>query len=251
MKTVQAIIELHGGLDALRAKYISIENPPYMQLVIEHIGFAPQKLRLDEAAKTFKVPLISVAHYGKRNGDALRDPDMVFHVHVIAGRIVAWTPRSWRNDYAGIEQEVFVDGPDGQIRYKPKLLRQFRSFAATWDRNIRQQHFKEAYIKQHRPHLDARLRRGFNERSSHDFQSFTQRTRDYYRRAVMPTSCARCSAWKCRSTGEGNDLRFLHGPLRRTLQDARTPTRPFAPDGRWISSATWSPPARLSRSPEP
>jgi hypothetical protein len=144
MKTVQKIIEAHGGILELKAKYIRIENPPFMPLVIEYIGTTPVPVRVDEHPRPFRLPMISVAHYGTQNGDAMRDPEMIFHVHVLEGRIVSWTPRYWRNDYAGIEQEVFSE-KDGQVLYKPKVLRQLRGFAAMWDRNIFQQGFLKAY----------------------------------------------------------------------------------------------------------
>jgi hypothetical protein len=144
MKTVQKIIEAHGGIEALRNRYIRIENKPYMPLVIEYIGTTPIPVRVDEHPRPFRLPMISVAHYGTQNGDAMRDPEMVFHVHVLEGRIVSWTPRYWRNDYAGLEQEVFTEKA-GKLLYKPKLLRQLRSFAIMWDRNICQQGFLKAY----------------------------------------------------------------------------------------------------------
>jgi hypothetical protein len=144
MKTVQKIIEAHGGIEALRNRYIRIENKPYMPLVIEYIGTTPIPVRVDEHPRPFRLPMISVAHYGMQNGDAMRDPEMVFHVHVLEGRIVSWTPRYFRNDYAGLEQEVFTEKA-GKLLYKPKLLRELRGFAAMWDRNICQQGFLKAY----------------------------------------------------------------------------------------------------------
>ena len=63
MKTVQGIIEAHGGIEGLKRQYLRIERPGYMRLVIEYIGTGPRKL-----------PLISVAHYGEQNGDAMRGP---------------------------------------------------------------------------------------------------------------------------------------------------------------------------------
>ena len=44
MKTVAKIIESYGGLEWLRqpGNYIRLENPPYMRLVIEHIGEGPR-----------------------------------------------------------------------------------------------------------------------------------------------------------------------------------------------------------------
>lgn len=142
MKTVQRIIEAHGGLEALRNDYIRIENEPWMRLVIEHIGTAPSWL---VSAPT--LPLISVAHYGEQNGDAMRDPEIVFHVQPVGGKIVRWTPRTFQNDYVGHYSEVFVVNEDGKPMYKPKLLRELTEFSRMWDKNIQQQGFFEAYLK--------------------------------------------------------------------------------------------------------
>ena len=70
MKTVAKIIEAFGGLERLRCNYIRLDNPPYMRLVVEYIGPGPRGL-----------PAIAVAHYYEQNGDAKRDPEMVFEVN--------------------------------------------------------------------------------------------------------------------------------------------------------------------------
>ena len=53
MRTVEKIIQEHGGLDALKAKYIRIDNPPYMRLVIEYTGHYLVKPRLQRELKAF------------------------------------------------------------------------------------------------------------------------------------------------------------------------------------------------------
>src|SRR3972149_5675332 len=112
MKTIETIIKSHGGLDALKEKYIRIENEPYMRLCIEYVGQGPRNL-----------PMISVAHYGEQNGDPMRDPDMVFEVSpqeprdatqkaMLESSVAAnqwdapwqWEPISFRNDYLGVDQ---------------------------------------------------------------------------------------------------------------------------------------------------
>jgi len=67
MKTVAKIIDLFGGLTRLQGNPIRLESGGFMPLCIEAIGTGPRGL-----------PMISVAHYGEQNGDAMRDPDMVF-----------------------------------------------------------------------------------------------------------------------------------------------------------------------------
>jgi len=140
MKTVARIIALHGGLAALQEDYIRIENEPFMRLVIEHIGEGPSGK-----------PLISVAHYGEQNGDAMRDPEMTFEIAEIDG---AFVPVSFQNDYLGVYQEaVFVS--QGKLLARPGLMRELASFARQWDRNIKEQGFLEAYQQQCRSRAGA------------------------------------------------------------------------------------------------
>ena len=62
MKTVLQIIEEAGGWT--NAECISIENEPWMRLVIEVL---PER---GPDGRT----VVSVAHYGEQNSDAMRDP---------------------------------------------------------------------------------------------------------------------------------------------------------------------------------
>ena len=147
MKTVQAIIDQHGGMDKLKSKAIKIDNPPYMALCIEYIGQGPRNY-----------PMVSAAHHGqsmgeggdrpgrRQNGDAMRDPDMVFEV---AGpEDIAWGPISFRNDYAGVNQlAVWMDDELGHVMLKPGLIKDLRTFARTWDRNLKEQGFLREEVK--------------------------------------------------------------------------------------------------------
>jgi hypothetical protein len=38
MKHIQQMIDQYGGFEAVRARYLRLENPPLMRLVIEVIG---------------------------------------------------------------------------------------------------------------------------------------------------------------------------------------------------------------------
>jgi Domain of unknown function (DUF6908) len=135
MKTVAKIIEAYGGLEWLRqpGNYIRLENPPYMRLVIEHIGEGPRGL-----------PAISVAHYYEQNGDAMRDPEIVFEVNPDAWKTGEWTPVSYRQDNLDIYQEAVFLVDTGKPMIRPKLLRDLKAFARQWDRNIEQQGFLTA-----------------------------------------------------------------------------------------------------------
>lgn len=68
MKTLLEILRKAGGWHP--GLWIKIDNAPFMDLVIEAVGSpGPDGL-----------PVISVAHYGIQNGDAMRDPEMCFEL---------------------------------------------------------------------------------------------------------------------------------------------------------------------------
>jgi hypothetical protein len=73
MQTVLEIIRKAGGWH--HGLYLKIDNPPYMELVIE---------AMDESGP-MGLPALSVAHYGEQNGDLMRDPEMCFELG-LAGR---------------------------------------------------------------------------------------------------------------------------------------------------------------------
>jgi hypothetical protein len=130
MKTLLALIHKGGGWR--HSLYLKIDNPPYMELVIE---------ATDESGPC-GLPCISVAHYGEQNGDLMRDPEMCFELGFAGGPNL--NPFYWRNDYVGIEQWS-RDVRDGMYVYLPKLHAQHESFAKLWDNNLREQHFLEAF----------------------------------------------------------------------------------------------------------
>ena len=128
MKTILDILKRAGGWHP--GLYLKIDNPPYMELVIE---------ATDESGPC-GLPAITVCHYGKQNGDAMRDPEMLFEVS-------GWgllTPFYWRNDYAGIEQwSRFIQGEN--YCFHTELFHQHEAFAKVWDKNLRAQGFAEAF----------------------------------------------------------------------------------------------------------
>ena len=123
MRTVAKIIDVHGGMEWLKAgNYIRLLNPPYMRLVIEFIGPGPRGF-----------PAISVAHYYEQNGDLMRDPEIVFEITPDG-----WEPVSYLQDSLGIYQEAIQDGI-----VLPKLAADLKAFSRMWDRNIAAQGFLE------------------------------------------------------------------------------------------------------------
>ena len=131
MQTILEILRLAGQLEP--GFCLSIANEPYMRLVIEDIRTPGPDGN----------PTLSVAHYGEQNGDAMRDPEMLFQMAEISGQI-SLVPYYFRNDYVGIEQDSRLN-QDGVALVRPRLLREHQRFARLWDRNLRAQGFVEAF----------------------------------------------------------------------------------------------------------
>ena len=73
MQTILRILKQAGGWH--HGLSLRIENPPYMALVIE---------ATDESGPC-GLPAISVCHYGERNGELMRDPEMCFELGLGGG----------------------------------------------------------------------------------------------------------------------------------------------------------------------
>ena len=131
MQTILETLRLAGQLEP--GFCLSIENEPYMRLVIEDIQIPGPDGR----------PTLSVAHYGEQNGDAMRDPEMLFELVDVSGQI-RLVPYYFRNDYVGVEQYSRLN-QDGVVLVRPGLLREHQRFARLWDRNLRAQRFVEAF----------------------------------------------------------------------------------------------------------
>jgi hypothetical protein len=130
MKTLLSLLQKGGGWRP--SLYLKIENPPYMTLVIEAV---------DESGPC-GLPALSVAHYGEQNGDPMRDPEMCFELGFAGGAHLS--PYYYRNDYVGVEQwSRNIIG--GNYIFLPALYQQHKSFANTWDANLRHQRFAEVF----------------------------------------------------------------------------------------------------------
>jgi len=80
---------------------------------------------------------ISLAHYGQQNGDAMRDPEMIFALHKESQQFV---PYYYRNDYMGMEQ-YSVRWTEEGVLLNRRLQADHTTFANRWLRNIAtQQH---------------------------------------------------------------------------------------------------------------
>ena len=138
MKTVSKIIEEAGGLT--NAECISVENEPWMRLVIEV---------LPERGPDGHV-VVSVAHYGEQNGDPMRDPEMLFEVVEEVGKEPEFWPFYFRNDYAAVEQWSRQRDDAGNLHCLPSRTRDLEQFAKMWDQNLREQGFLEAFRRRAR-----------------------------------------------------------------------------------------------------
>jgi hypothetical protein len=133
MQHIQQMIDQHGGFEAVRARYLRLENPPLMRLVIEVIG-GPYPNGAYE---------VSVAHYAEQNGDAMRDPEITFLV-VPAEQGTTWTPLTFENSYMGTYQVVAVVNADGALQVRqPRQMQELRELANHLDINLKQQGFGE------------------------------------------------------------------------------------------------------------
>ena len=103
-------------------KKFGADGDTYMPVVVERLNNQGEML------------VFSVAHYGKQNGDAMRDPEMVF-----AKCGEDYYPTYFRNDYMGLEQEsLWIE--DGKFKSViPKLQTEQATFAGKWMSNINEQ----------------------------------------------------------------------------------------------------------------
>jgi len=83
----------------------------------------------------------SVAHYGQQNGDAMRDPDVVFlQLPMLDSPRHSYIPVSFRNDYLNIYREFCQYDERGKIITAiPPKIADCASFCGTWMNNIRHQ----------------------------------------------------------------------------------------------------------------
>uniref|UniRef100_UPI003782F67D DUF6908 domain-containing protein n=1 Tax=Prosthecobacter sp. TaxID=1965333 RepID=UPI003782F67D len=139
MQHIQRMIDQHGGFEAVRTRYLRLENPPFMRLVIEVIG-GPYPNGAYE---------LSIAHYSEQNGDAMRDPEITFLV-ALAEQGTTWTPLTFENSYLSCYQVVAQVTPAGLVEARePSLMRDLRDFATQWDRNLKQQGFMAVFERQY------------------------------------------------------------------------------------------------------
>jgi hypothetical protein len=119
--------------EALKQRPICQEVPGFMRLVIEYIGHGPRGF-----------DMVSVAHYGEQNGDAMRDPEIMFEIAVDAQGEWTWHPVAIQQDYVGSYREAVYVGEDGQVYVRTAEVRDIQAFARVWDANLKAQGFVDA-----------------------------------------------------------------------------------------------------------
>lgn len=121
----ESLNQLLGAHSAVR---ITVSG--FMPLSVEEIGIDGEGHRL-----------VSLCHYGEQNGDLMRDPDIVFMFQHDPHGLIA-EPISFRNDYVGLNQEVYrYDETGKRTHLDTKLKSQLREFAQIWFVNLKEQGF--------------------------------------------------------------------------------------------------------------
>jgi len=123
------------GFMLYRLMKIAKENPECRAVIKNNDSFMP--VHIERIDRNSIGEQWSVCHYGKQNGDLMRDPEVIFLVYPND----MYFPIYYRNDYLGIEYDtvVFKDGqPSGFYRQKYNDL---RSFCDMWMKNIKWQQF--------------------------------------------------------------------------------------------------------------
>ncbi len=110
-------------LDGHSAVHITVSG--FMPLSVDEIGIDGEGHRL-----------LSLCHYGEQNGDLMRDPDLVFMFQDAPYGFIA-EPVSFRNDYLGLDQEVYrYDEAGTRTEVCHQLKQSLKDFAQTWFANL-------------------------------------------------------------------------------------------------------------------
>ena len=124
-KFYENLTELSQGKE-----YANLKVKGYMPLSVEYQNYGKGHERF------------TLTHYGKQNGDLMADPDVVFKiVRPEKGKPLA-EPISFRNDYMGINREVYLyddQGREEKVNIKEK--QSLKSFCSMWFRNLKSQGF--------------------------------------------------------------------------------------------------------------
>ena len=111
--------------------------------LLEGIAEPGDSRKLNNAPKTYMAlcveciapQMFSLAHYGEQNGDPMRDPDVVLWI-APSGEAF---PVSFRNDYAGVDNEYVEFEEGAPVRVDKRQQADLADFCATWFNNLAEQ----------------------------------------------------------------------------------------------------------------
>ena len=134
-----AFLQIIAVMRVAKCDSIKLENEPFMPLCVEFIG--------NEGPSGTGRPCVSFCHYGEQNGDLMRDPEVCFEIVTSKDGLDYVFAYSFRNDYAGTEQEVFENVGVGILLNQP-LANDINAFALMWSENLIEQGFVDAATRQ-------------------------------------------------------------------------------------------------------
>lgn len=113
------------------------EGSAKLQATTAYLPLYVERIELLNRGDENEVHKVSFAHYGKQNGDLMRDPEMLFLYYPQSEKVI---PYYYRNDYAGYEDEsVFFDDNGQPDKYNRQKQQGHAQFAEMWLNNIMEQ----------------------------------------------------------------------------------------------------------------
>jgi hypothetical protein len=109
---------------------LALMTDGYLKLDNTHGTFMPLVVEKLSSHSGFEA-VYSLSHYGKQNGDLMADPDMTFGL-----KDNCFYPLSFRNDYAGVDQDVFLYSATIEPQINLKLQKELAEFTSMWFKNI-------------------------------------------------------------------------------------------------------------------
>lgn len=126
-KLITDLMDKHHVNLLASESHLSLEVEGYMRLVIEKVT----------------KHCISVAHYYSQNGDAMRDPEIVFWINPKATNPDdCWYPTVYQQDGLGIYQELIKFENGSPKTFRKTAQKDAARFADTWAKNLIAQGFK-------------------------------------------------------------------------------------------------------------
>lgn len=113
------------------------ENDSYRKFDAE-TGFMPVHIDV------LRENVVAVAHYGVQNGDAMKDPEIIFYRNSQG----FWYACTYRNDFNGVNQNAVLFSDNGKPeRFKKELQKELNAFCKSWFTNIKNQQKSGVYCK--------------------------------------------------------------------------------------------------------